>query len=396
MIMSKNNNKENKSSYLREEPAGFLEKAGVDYYRHLAKNAGIDKMAALKIDELPPDDTLRSVAENMTSLAAIIAFSIGALTTVVSVWVEWKFAGQLDEFTYYALYGSVVLVMLCIELLVLFWLGLKTVHGLACLTGHHRASDDPYLPGNDAVPNILARAALEVPDPIIHYLGIDPLKYISKSKLLMVGVLYKAKVLLSSLAVKFVLVRMLGKGGLRLGFIWISIPVTGIWDAITMYKVAREARLRLFGNRLAQYIVNEIMTPELIDKLSPKTKEGAVRAVANMVVLAQNYHPNMLVLLVKLSETLDIQEDSNYDDWEAFLKLLTEVSVEEKYFLLDLLSIAAAFDGRLSRLEQHYLPEAFGELTEVYMQRIETLKHLLLTGQLHAAKRLCKLDFEPG
>jgi len=394
--MSKNNSKEKKSIYAREEPAGFLERAGVDYYRYLAKNAGIEKMAALKIDELPPDDTLRSVSESMTLLAAIIAFSVGALTTVVSVWIEWKFAGQLDDYTYYALYGGVVLLMLCVELLVLFWLGLKTVHGLACLTGHHRASDDPYLPGDDAVPNILARAALEVPDPIIHYLGIDPLKYISTSKLMLVGLLYKAKVLLSSAAVKFVLVRMLGKGGLRLGFIWVSIPVTGIWDAITMYKVTREARLRLFGNRLAQYIVSEIMTPELINKLSPKTKEGAVRAVANMVVLAQNYHPNMLVLLVKLSEALEIQEECNYDDWEEFLELLTEVSIEEKYFLLDLLSIAAAFDGQLSQLEKHYLPEAFGELTEVYMKRIEILKNLLLTGQLHAAKRLCKLDFEPG
>lgn len=213
---------------------------------------------------------------------------------------------------------------------------------------------------------------------------------------MLVGVLYKAKVLLSSAAVKFILVRMLGKGGLRMGFIWISVPVTGIWDAITLYKVTREARLRLFGNRLAQYIVNEIMTPELIDELSPKAREGAVRAVANMVVLAQNYHPNMLVLLVKLSETLEVQEDCNYDDWEEFLALLAEVSVKEKYLLLDLLSIAAAFDGHLSRLERHYLPEAFGELTEVYMQRIETLKHLLLTGQLHAAKKLCKLDFQPG
>ena len=394
--MPKNINKEHKIIYSREEPAGVLERTGVDYYRHLAKHAGIDGMAELRIDQLPPDDTLRSVAENMTTLAAIIAFSIGALTTVVSVWIEWKFAGQLDKSTYYALYGAVVLLMLCVELLVLFWLGLKTVHGLACLTGHHRASDNPYLPDNDVAAHILARAALEIPDPIIHYLGIDPLKHVSKSKLLLVGVLYKAKVILSNVTVKFVLVRMLGKGGLRLGFIWISIPVTGIWNAITIYRVAREARLRLFGNRLALYIVNEIMTPELINKLNPKTKEGAVRAVANMVVLGQNFHPNILVFLVKLSETLEIQEDSNYDDWDEFLAILEEVSMEEKYFLLDLLSIAAVFDGRLSRLERHYLPEAFGEFTEVYMQRIEILKHLLLTGQLQAAKDLCKLDFQPG
>ena len=388
---------QNELGYTRSEEASFLERAGVEYYRHLAKGAGIGKMAALSIDELPPDDTLRAISENTTSLAATIAFAVGALTTVVSVWVEWHYRSELDDVTYYALYGSVVVLMLVIELSVLFWLSLKTVHNLACLTGHHRASDDPYLPGNDSVPNILARAALEVPDPVINYLGIDPLKYISKYQLIFVGLLYKAKVILTSFAIKFVLIRMLGKGGMRFWLIWVSVPVTGIWDAITMYKVAREARLRLFGNRLAQYLVNEMLTQELIDKLSPKTKEGAIRAVANVMVLTQNYHPNMLVLVVKLSETLEIDKQCcDYDDWEDFLQLLQEIPKQEKYFLLDLLCISAAFDGQLSRLERHYLPQAFGEYTEVYMQRIEKLKDLLLTGQLHAAKELCTLDFKPG
>ena len=332
----------------------------------------------------------------MTLLAAIIAFSVGALTTVVSVWIEWKFAGQLDEFTYYALYGGVVLVMLCVELLVLFWLGLKTVHGLACLTGHHRASDDPYLPGDDAVPNILARAALEVPDPIIHYLGIDPLKHLSKSKLFLVAFLYKAKVVLSGLAVRFLLIRLFGKGEARTAFSWVAIPITGIWDAFTLYKVAREARLRLFGNKLAEHIVNDMLTDELIAQLSPKAREGSVRAVATMMVLAQNYHPNMLVLLLRLCDTFNIDDSYEYDNWEDFLVVLDEVSTEERYFLLDLLSVSAAFDGHLSQLERHHLPEAFKELTETYMQRTEKLKNLLLNGQLHAAKELCVLDFNPG
>ncbi len=86
-------------------------------------------MAALSIDDLPPDHALRSIVENMTLLTAIITFSVGVLTTVVSVWIERKFAGQLDEYTYYALYRGVVVIMLDVELLVLFWLGLKTVQG---------------------------------------------------------------------------------------------------------------------------------------------------------------------------------------------------------------------------------------------------------------------------
>ncbi len=385
-----------KSAYAREEKPGLLEKIGVRYYQYLASKSGTADLHNISIDDLPPDITLQTLARSITGFAAIIAFSIGALTTFVSIWVEWTYMATMETTEYYLLYGSTLVIMLVIEMSVLFWLGLKTVYSLACLTGHNQAAKDSCLPGDDAVPNILARAALEVPDPIIHYLGIDPLKHLSKSKLFMVAFLYKAKVVLSGLAVKFLLIRLFGKGEARTAFSWVAIPVTGIWDAFTLYKVAREARLRLFGNKLAEHIVNEMLTDELIAQLSPKAREGSVRAVATMMVLAQNYHPNMLVLLLRLCATFNIDENKEYDNWEDFLVVLDEVTTKERYFLLDLLSVAAAFDGHLSKMERHHLPEAFKELTKEYMERTEQLKILLLNGQLHAAKKLCVLDFEPG
>ena len=115
-----------------------------------------------------------------------------------------------------------------------------------------------------------------------------------------------------------------------------------------------------------------------------------------MMVLAQNYHPNMLALLIKLCHTFEVDEDCEYDDWEAFFTLLDRVTPEERYFLLDLLSVSAAFDGHLSRLERHHLPEAFKELTPTYLERSEQLRNMLMNGQLHAAKDHCKLDFTPG
>lgn len=385
-----------KSSYVREKKPGFLENLGVKYYQYLGKQAGTDNLQNLTIDELPADVTLQALAGNITAFAAVIAFSIGALTTFVTIWVEWTYQESMETTNYYFLYGSVLVVMLFIELAVLFWLGLKTVYSLACLTGHNQASKDSCLPVDDSVPNILARAALEVPDPIIHYLGIDPLKHLSKSKLFMVAALYKAKVILSSLAVKFLLIRVAGKGAVRTAFTWVAIPITGFWDAFTLYKVAREARLRLFGHKLAEHIVTNILTEDMIARLSPTTREGAVRAVATMMVLAQNYHPNLLVLLIKLCDTFEIKESSEYDNWEDFLALLGQVSEPERYFLLDLLCVSAAFDGQLSRLEKHHLPEAFKELTDIYMQRTRQLKNMLISGQLHAAKELCTLDFSPG
>jgi hypothetical protein len=393
--MSESTESTNKTSYQRQQPAGFLETVGVKYYKYLAKQAGIDNMDAVAIDDLPADNIMCSLANSLTNFAAIIAFSIGALTTVVSVWFEWKYAGNLSDALYYTCYTLIILAMLAIEMAVLFWLGLRTVHGLACLTGQYHGHDDP-LADTDSVPNMLARAALEVPDPIINYLGIDPLKHVPKTQLLFVGVLYKAKVLLSSLLIKFILVRLFGKGSSRLGFQWVAIPITGIWDAFVMYKVAKEARLRLFGHRLARHIADDIMRPELIANLSVKAKEGAIRAVATMMVLSQNHHPNMLVLLIKLCETFEIQDSHEYDNWADFLNLLNEVTEPERYFILDLLSISAAFDGHLSRLEREHLPEAFDEHTEIYMRRIEELITALLDGRLHKAKDLCKLDFEAG
>jgi hypothetical protein len=76
--------------------------------------------------------------------------------------------------------------------------------------------------------------------------------------------------------------------------------------------------------------------------------------------------------------------------------VLDQVSKPERYFLLDILSVSAAFDGQLSRMEKHHLPQAFKDLTDIYMHRIVQLKNMLVSGQLHAAKELCTLDFRPG
>ncbi len=395
--LSTNALKHRQALYDREAPPGFLEKIGVYYYRRLAEKAGLREGPRTRIEDLPSDDILEQEARQITTDNALIATSTHTVTTMVTVWVEVEYFEVLDSWNYWLLQGGVTLVMLALEFLTLFWTSLRSVHSLARLTGHDRVEGDPLLPGDDTVANILARAALEVPDPIVRYLGVDPLKYVSKARLLLIGLLYKAKVVLTSVAAKFLLRRALGRSSLRILAPWIAVPITAFWDAWVIYKVACEARLRLFGHRLAQYLASEILTPELFKRLSPLAREGAVRAVATTMVLTQNYHPNMLMLLVQISAAVDIlEEGKDYDDWDEFRELLYQVSEEERYFLLDLVCIAAAFDGKLSRRERKLLPEAFGEHSQVYFERINDLKNKLINGQLHAAKELCKLDFRPG
>lgn len=384
------------SKYNRESPIGFLERAGAGYYRRLAGKLSPAFATPTATEEWSDDESLRFLSVVITDYAAIIAFCIGAACSVPAVLLEWQYADQLDVYHYYALQAGLGLIFLLIELGLLFWLGLKTVHSIACLTRHHRLDETDLLPGDDTVPNLLARAALELPDPVVRYLGIDPLKYVSKPKLLIIGLLYKLKVILSSILIKLILTRMAGKLGLRVSFSWVAIPVTAIWDAVVMYRVVKEARLRLFGHRLAEYLVEEVITPEFSARLSDKAQEGAVRAIATMMVLTQNHHPNMLILLFRFSEHFAVQDHADYDDWNAFLRVLDEVSAEDRIFLLDLLCIAAAFDGHLSPLEMRRLPEAFGSDSEAYLARVKALIECLLKGHIHQAKALCKIDFRPA
>jgi hypothetical protein len=94
-------------SYQREVSPGFLEKLGVRYYRYLADKSGTSEINNISIDDLPPDITLQTLASNITVFATVIAFSIGAITTFVTVWIEWNYQSTMATVPYYFLYGSV-------------------------------------------------------------------------------------------------------------------------------------------------------------------------------------------------------------------------------------------------------------------------------------------------
>ena len=400
---------------IEPERPGRFERIGIDYIKYLAgRDGGSDD------DYAADDTTLARRVRRVTWAGAAVAFLIGALSAGGAVYTEIYF----DHEPWYIKYSYVgIATALCtaVEFFVLFWVSLRTVYAIGRITGHTRAhlallgsaqSGDVLSP--DAhfallgsaqsgaedfgfeIPNLLARAALEIPDPVRRVLGIDPLARVSKRRLFVVGLLYKAKIVGTNVLAKLFLRRFFGKALTRAGILAVSVPITGLWNAVTIWKVARDARLRLFGNLLSYMIVREEFTPEKLERLSPAAREGCLRAVGNSVVLTQNHHPNMLILFVRLCRLFEVKDEARFDDWSLFLESLRTVSRQERYFLMDLLAVATAFDGKLSPLERQHLPEAFGEHTEVYLERIQKLQRHLRAGRLHAARELCRLDFTAG
>ena len=161
-------------------------------------------------------------------------------------------------------------------------------------------------------------------------------------------------------------------------------------------KVVHEARLRLFGFALAHQIADNVVKDGLLEQLSPMARTGCLRAIGNAVVMTQNYHPNMIVLLMRFQLVLQINEGNKYDDWDMFLDTLKNVSEKERYFLLDLFTVSAAFDGKLSQLEEDNLRAAYESDYNLYYPRLRRLTACLHQGRLNESLALCKLDFVAG
>jgi hypothetical protein len=230
----------------------IFEQAGTRYFEFL--KAKVQDKHYIHIDGLPSDSVLEVVARSTTTNATIIALLIGAITTVPAVFFEMRYGGDLEGLAYYLPFALITLGMLIVELGVLYWLSLHAVYTLANILGYTRLEFDPSVPDEYQIVKLLVRTAMEIPDPNIDYLGIDLQQNIPHRKILLLGVLYKAKVMLSSVILKFILRKILARVEVRTSLAWISIPVTAIWDGVVMARIIKDAKLRLFGYQLAQYI----------------------------------------------------------------------------------------------------------------------------------------------
>jgi hypothetical protein len=324
---------------------------------------------------------------------------LSALTGFICVWPSVYIGVLMQDKPWYIQYGwvaVVTLVSVIIEFYLLFVIALKAVHEVSELTNLRMHDKDFLQDGPFSITNILSRAALELPDPEMHILGIDPFKLVSKKNLLLLGLLYKCKIVLTNFIARWLLTHTAGKTIFRISINYIALPVECFWNALVIQRVVHEARLRLFGFALCNHLADHILEQGLLDELSPEAKNGCIRAIGNAVVLAKNYHPNMIVLLLRFQHLLHINKDHHYDDWGLFLKTLEKVSLKERFFLLNLFTIAAAFDGRISHLEADTMKDAYGEYYDKYHPRLITLTNYLKSGRLHAAAALCKIDFTEG
>jgi hypothetical protein len=368
-----------------------FEEFGVSYLKKLKT-----KYSGISSDTLS-DDEMNSKIRNITWMAAFWSGLTGFMSAFLSVYATVHFFVNASPLISYSWMALTTTITACAEIYLLFLIALNAVYKIADLTDITFSTDEegkkqfPF-----SIEKILSRTALELSDPESKVLGIDAFKMIPKYKLMLIGLLYKAKVVLSNVILRAFLKRIFGRSIMRVSIAYIAAPVTALWNAIVLYLTAMEARLRIFGYVLSHHVANNLVHDEFLSKLSPDARIGCIRAVANAVVLTQNYHPNMMVLLFRLKDLLKIEQPDHFDDWEVFMETLDKVSEQERCLLLDILTIAAAFDGKISRQEKKFLKIAYKEHFDVYYTRLKKLTELLKQGRLHESLNLCKVDFNLG
>ena len=156
------------------------------------------------------DIELAKKVKFITNKGMLYSAIIGILCVYPTVWIDVKLADE-PFLRHYGWVAIVTTISIIIEIYVLFVISLKAVYEVSKLINLHAKEEKFETEGIFSVKHILTRTALELPDPELKILGVDPFKQISKKNLLVLSLLYKAKILITNKFLYFFLLFAFGK-----------------------------------------------------------------------------------------------------------------------------------------------------------------------------------------
>src|SRR5579859_7588117 len=253
------------SIQFKERKQPLLEKFGVYY---------LDLFRKKDLTHHPfdlPDTTLAARVGRITAKGILLSALVGLVCVWPTVYIG-VIRQQEPWYIQYSWVGGVTLVSVLIEFYLLFLIALRAVHEVSELI-NMRAHDHDFLQsGPFSITNILSRAALEIQDPDLHILGIDPFKRVSKKNLLLLGLLYKCKIILTNFVARWLLLHTVGPTIGGISIYYIALPVECFWNGVVIRRVVKEARLRLFGFALCNHIADHLLQEKTLQRLSEQAR----------------------------------------------------------------------------------------------------------------------------
>ncbi len=375
---------------MKPEKKPLLERVGVFYFqkrslkRPAPAGAPADAIHLLNPEERKAVDRVERGAIIRSCLAGAVSASIAA---AAEVWASAALGDDAALFSdasirFWVIVGTATAVAAVLEIAFLYWDILRSVHELSSVTGL-RLFGATKEEANEVIAQGLARAALELPNPLEIDKRINPRREASRWRLLLASVVYKMKVGVSNFLIKMLVRRILGRVFVRslvnslIPFA--AVPITAAWNGVVTWLVMREARLRAMGPSAAHELV-EVMFADAL-ALTDAGRLAAVRAVAAAIVRTQDLHPNLVSLLNEVILKAGDTGTAELDDPDEFLRSLKSLAAGEQRLALQLVAVACVMDGRVTRREKKLITEAFTALGRpVMMDAVEKLRREFVAG----------------
>lgn len=299
-------------------------------------------------------DALRSLQRRAVvwSIAAglVSGILIGAGEIYVISEVSPADAGWQEQAPYWLAFLAFAGLVSAIEILYLYWNALRAIAGITRQAGIE--TDD----GAEVIFRGLARTGLEFPNPYTRVFGIDPYALMPRWRLVLQSVLYKMKVGVSSFLLRLFLRRVLARMVVRGLIPLVAAPLYAIWNAFITWRIVREARIRAYGPRAVDALLEEI-EPKRSDK--PKAMDCVMlHGAGELLMRACDAHPNYVYLLSRLKERNNLDGDCLDVDWATQRKALSELEPAEKAAVLDVLTLAAALGSKVYKSQKDLLADA--------------------------------------
>lgn len=353
----------------------LLERLGVLYFKRLS--ASVPKVMAIdSVSVLNPEERKQLVGITRGAVArACVAGAVSAILCGVAEMLADQYLAPdpniqsivenlSQNARYWGVVGGVTVIAAVAEILFLYWDSLRSVHALARAAGLDLFPRDEEGGGlqeeKRQVAAALARAALELPNPVERTFGVDPHREASKIRLFIASILYKLKVSVSNFLMKTLVRRVLGRALVRTWLPFVAVPITALWNGIVTYIVLKEARIRAMGPSASRELVGAVFSQGI--EPSEEAKVMLVRAVASSIVRTEDFHPNLMELLAEVLARVGLNQEQTVqgiDDSKVFLECLPKLSESDQKMALQLLTVAALIDGRFTSAEKQLLSDAY-------------------------------------
>jgi hypothetical protein len=361
------------------KPVPYLERVGVQYMQGRVEAAAAPCDDAVHILNARERAGLRAIERAVVLRAAVCGALAAGVCTLPPLLLHDLHVTAPAR--YWAIYVAVNALSAIAEVAFLFWDGLRSVRALARTAGLELASQE--MTQGRSVASALARAALEMPNPPDTVAGINPWREASRFTLTVAPLLYKLKITLTNLLVKFVMRRALGRAATRAVLELVAVPVNALWDALVCWFIIHEARLRVMGPSAASELTASLFPGDA--PVPVAIANTSLRAVASAVVRTQDLHPNLVSLLECLRARVGAHEVIELDDPARFLEEIGALDRDAQSIVLRVLAVASVIDGRLARAERRLLREAHqacGRSDD--LTAVEQLQRAFTTGEVVA------------